>query len=312
MDIHQNARHTPMGRELLVQRVLREGGSFRSVAREAGVTAKTVRKWVSRYRAQGRNGLQDRSSRPRRSPRATQPALVHRILGLRRQGWTGKRISQTTGVSPATVSRILRRRRLSRARDLEPPRPRNRYTHEAPGDMVHLDIKKLARFHRPGHRVTGDRSQDSPGAGWEFVHVAVDDASRVSYAAVKPDERQETAEEFLREALAYFRRFGIRHVRRILTDRGACYRSRRFRKACRNRGIRHRFTRPYSPQTNGKAERFIQTAINEWAYAAEYASSDQRRKRLPQWLEEYNCLRPHGSLNDQPPISVLGQPGTTS
>lgn len=306
MDIHQNARHTPMGRELLVQRVLREGRSCRSVAEGAGVTAKTVSKWVQRYQAEGRAGLRDRSCRPRRSPRATPPGQVRRIVGLRRQCWTGKRIAQVTGVSRATVSRTLRRRRLSRARDLVPARPMNRYTHEAPGDMVHLDIKKLARFNRPGHRITGDRSRDSPGAGWEFVHVAVDDASRVSYAAVKPDERQETAEEFLREALAYFRRFGIRHVHRVLTDQGACYRSQRFRKACRNRGITHRFTRPYSPQTNGKAERFIQTALNEWAYAAEYASSEQRRNRLPKWLEEYNRLRPHGSLNDQPPVSVLG------
>ena len=172
--------------------------------------------------------------------------------------------------------------------------------------MVHLDIKKLGRFHRPGHRVTGDRSQESRGAGWEYVHVAVDDASRLSYAAVKADERQETAERFLQEALAYFRRHGIYHVHRVLTDNGACYRSSRFRQACRNRGITHRFTRPYSPQTNGKAERFVQTALQEWAYSEEYPSSEQRRKRLPEWLKEYNWLRPHGSLNDQPPISVLG------
>lgn len=306
MDIHQNARHAPAGREVMVHRVLHQGRSCRSVAAEMGTTAKTVAKWVRRYQAEGRPGLQDGSCRPRRSPWRTAPGLVRRVLGLRRLRWTGKRIAQACGVSRATVSRILRRRRLSRARDLDPPRPANRYTHDAPGDMVHLDIKKLGRFHRPGHRVTGDRSQESRGAGWEYVHVAVDDASRLSYAAVKPDERQETAEAFLREALAYFRRHGIYHVHRVLTDNGACYRSSRFRQACRNRGITHRFTRPYSPQTNGKAERFIQTALQEWAYAEEYPSSEQRRKRLPEWLTEYNWLRPHGSLNDQPPISVLG------
>ena len=306
MDIHQNARHTPAGREVLVHRVLREGRSCRAVAAEAGVSPKTVSKWVRRFQAEGRAGLQDRSCRPHRSPRATHSGLVRRILRLRRLRWTGKRIAQVCQVSRGTVSRILRRRRLSRARDLDPPRPANRYTHEAPGDMVHLDIKKLGRFYRPGHRVTGDRKQESAGAGWEFVHVAVDDASRLSYAAVKPDERGETAEEFLREALDFFRRHGIRHVHRILTDNGSCYRSKRFREACRSRGITHRFTRPYSPQTNGKAERFIQTALREWAYAEEYGSSEQRKERLPDWLKAYNWLRPHGSLNDQPPISVVG------
>ena len=305
MDIHQNARHTPRGREFLVQRVLREGRSRRSVAEEVGVCTKTVSKWVRRYQSEGRPGLLDRSCRPHRSPGATSPGLVQRIVGLRRLRWTGKRIAQACAVSRGTVSRILSRRRLSRSRDLDPPRPVNRYTHEAPGDMVHLDIKKLGRFERPGHRVTGDRRQDSPGAGWEYVHVAVDDASRLSYAAVKPDERQETAVAFLREALAFFRRHGIRHVHRILTDNGACYRSKRFRAACRSRGITHRFTRPYSPQTNGKAERFIQTALREWAYAEEYASSEQRKERLPEWLQAYNYLRPHGSLNDQPPVSAL-------
>ena len=306
MDIHQNARHTPAGREVLVHRVLQEGRSCRSVAAEAGVCTKTVSKWVRRYQAEGRAGLQDRSCRPHHSPWATSSGLVQRILGLRRLRWTGKRIAQVCQVSRGTVSRILRRRKLSRARDLEPKRPANRYEHEAPGDLVHLDIKKLGRFERPGHRVTGDRKQASPGAGWEYVHVAVDDASRLSYAAVMPDERQETAERFLREALAFFRRHGIYHVHRVLTDNGSCYRSRHFQRVCRGLGIRQGFTRPYSPQTNGKAERFIQTALNEWAYAAEYRSSEQRRQRLPEWLKEYNWLRPHGSLNDQSPVSVIG------
>jgi transposase InsO family protein len=266
------------------------------------VSAKTAAKWIRRYRELGAAGLEDRSSRPRRLRQATSPELASRVEALRRERWTGQRIALQTGLSRATVSRILRRLKLSRMRDLEPKPPIQRYEHAAAGDLLHLDIKKLGCIVRPSHRVTGDRRDSFNGAGWECVHVAIDDHSRIAFSAIYPDEKAPSAVEFLRAALTYYARLGIR-FKAVLTDNGAAYRSRIFAAACRALGLKHRFTRPYTPRTNGKAERFIQTALREWAYARVYQNSDQRRQELNSWLHQYNWHRPHASLGLSPPIS---------
>ena len=273
-----------------------------------GLCAKTVHKWVARWRAEGEAGLVDRSSRPHR-PRTPTPAPVAaRVEELRRQRWTGKAIAAELGLSPATVSRILKRRGLNRLRDLEPAEPVRRYERERPGELIHIDIKKLGRFEAIGHRITGDRRQGrSRGAGWEFVHVCIDDASRIAFSRILPDERKESATAFLEAAVAYYHGLGV-NVGRVMTDNGSCYRSKDFRDACHDLGLKHIRTRPYTPKTNGKAERFIQTALREWAYAQAYPSSDRRAEELPVWLHRYNWHRPHGSLKSRPPISRLGLP----
>jgi transposase InsO family protein len=206
------------------------------------------------------------------------------------------------------VARVLRRAGLNRLSALDPVPPVTRYEHDAPGDLLHLDIKKLGRFWRPGHRVTGDRQAGrSYRAGWDYVHIAIDDHSRVSWATIKPDETGASAWRALIAAVHYYRGLGV-PIRRALTDNGACYRSRAFAKACRRLGIRHRRTKACRPRTNGKAERLIQTALREWAYARSYAHSDQRATHLPYWLHHYNWHRPHASLNYQPPVSRLCLP----
>ena len=305
MNIHQNARLTPRGRERLVMAVL-SGQTPEAAAGTAGVCARTARKWVARYKAEGVEGLRDRSSRPHRLHRPTADEIVARIEGLRRQRWTGKQIAAAVGVSPATVSRVLRRLGLSRMRDLEPAEPVRRYEREHPGELIHIDIKKLGRFDRVGHRITGDRrgQSNARGIGWEFVHVAIDDASRLAFSQILPDEKKESAVAFLRATLAYYQSLGIT-VSRVMTDNGSCYRSHAFREACRERGLKHIRTRPYTPKTNGKAERFIQTALREWAYAQAYPTSERRAQELPVWLHRYNWHRPHGSLQSKPPISRL-------
>ncbi len=306
MNIHQNARLTPKGRALLVRCIL-AGETPRAAAAARDVSERTARRWLARYRGEGEAGLYDRSSRPRHSPRRTPQAVVDRVLALRRQRWTGRRIAQTLRLSPATVSRLLGRAGLNRLRDLEPAPPVRRYEHHRPGDLLHLDIKKLGRFQHAGHRVTGDKTRRSCAAGWEFVHVAVDDHSRIAFSQILPDERSLSAAQFLLLAHAYYGSLGIR-IRRLLTDNGSWYRSRHFRRTCRRLGIRHRFTRPYTPRTNGKAERFIQTALREWAYARSYCSSLQRANHLLPWLHDYNWHRPHASLGYNPPISRLPPP----
>jgi transposase InsO family protein len=305
VDIHQNAALSLQGRARMVQRVVSDGWSYRATARAFQVDPKTVRRWVTRFRGQGARSLYDRSSRPHRQPRRTPKGLVRQIEALRRQRWTILRISAFVGISRATVARILRRLGLNRLRALEPAQPPRRYQHEAPGDMIHLDIKRLGRFHRPGHRVTQDRRQESPGAGWEFVHVAIDDRSRIAFSQIHPDERFPSIVAHLRATVTYYRSLGIA-VQRVLTDNGSGYRSKAFAAACAELGIRHRFTRPYTPRTNGKAERFIQTALREWAYAFTYQSSEERATHLPRWQHDYNWHRGHGSLSGKPPISILG------
>jgi transposase InsO family protein len=306
MNIHKNARLTPHSRAELVRRVLVEGQAPMAVAIAMGVTAKTVEKWVARFVAEGPAGLVDRSSQPHRLYRPTPEATAERIEALRRQRWTGKQIAQETGVSPATVSRVLKRLGPSRIKDLEPATPIIRYERKTPGEMIHIDIKKLGRFGRVGHRITGDRTgqSNSRGIGWEFVHVAIDDASRIAFSLVMPNEKKESAAAFLKAALAYYESLGVT-VARVMTDNGSCYRSFDFRDACRDLGLKHIRTKPYTPKTNGKAERFIQTALREWAYAQAYPTSQRRAEELPVWLHRYNWHRPHGGIKSQTPISRL-------
>jgi transposase InsO family protein len=308
MDYHQNARLTVHSREQLARKVLATGCTLKLAAASFNVSAKTAAKWVRRFLASGVDGLRDRSSRPRQLHRPTAPGLIERVEALRRQRWTGCRIAQTTGLSRATVSRILRRLKLNRIRDLEPAPVYPRYEHLAPGDLLHLDIKKLGRITRPGHRVTGNRADHAPGAGWEYVHVAIDDHSRIAFSAIYPDEKRESVIAFLRAALAYYAQLGI-HFKAVLTDNGPAYRPYLFAKACREQGLKHRFTRPYTPRTNGKAERFIQTALREWAYARSYRNSVQRSQELGSWLHLYNWHRPHASLGHAPPICRSGLEG---
>jgi transposase InsO family protein len=308
MDLHQNARLTFRCREALAIKVIAQKVTLKAAAAAFNVSPKTAGKWARRYRQQGRAGLHDRSSRPHRRPRQTPAEMVERVLLLRRQRWTGVLIAQTSGLSRATVSRILRRHRLSRARDLEPALPVRRYEHPHPGDLLHLDSKKLARIVRPGHRLTGDPRDETRGAGWEMLHVAIDDHSRIAFSQLHRDERAVSSVAFLRAAVAYYARFGI-PIRRVLTDNAPCYYSFAFARACRQLGIRHLRTRPYTPRTNGKAERFIQTALREWAYARIYQNSHHRRTELDPWLHQYNCHRPHASLGQSPPISRSGLDG---
>jgi transposase InsO family protein len=305
MDYHHNARLTIHRREEMAKTVLQRRLSLNEAAAEFKLSRQSAAKWVARFRCQGRAGLRDRSSRPHRSPRRIGPELASRVEQLRRQRWTGLRIAQATGLSRATISRLLTRLRLNKTHMLEPKPPIVRYEHPAPGDLLHIDIKKLARIHKPGHRITGNPQDETRGAGWEFLYVAVDDHSRIAFTAMLPNEKAASSSDFLRQAIAYFARLGI-VVRRVLTDNGPCFCSRLFAQACREFNIRHRRTRIYRPQTNGKAERFIQTAIREWAYARLYHHSAERLRHLSSWLHQYNWHRPHTSLNHQPPISRSG------
>lgn len=306
MNIHKHARLTPHGRALLVQRML-DGQRAEDAAQAAGVSVRTAYKWWRRFRDEGPEGMQDRSSRPRRSPHATAEATIAQLVHRRQARQTYRQIAMDLGVCMSTVARLLQRRGLNRLAELQPAPPVVRYEAEQPGDLLHLDIKKLGRFRRPGHRVTGPGHGKSRGSGWDYVHVAIDDHSRVAFICIKPDERGISACQALIEALRYYRQLGICFTR-LMTDNGACYRSRRFRRLVRRLGLRHVRTRPYTPRTNGKAERFIQTTLREWAYARSYVCSDQRAAHLPHWLHHYNWHRPHASLGYRPPISRIPLP----
>ena len=307
MDSHNNARLTPKGREAMVRAVVDGGLSRAEAARRFNTTPKTVAKWVARFCAGGVSGLRDRSSRPHSSPSQTPSATCAMVEALRRQRWTGKQIAAELRISPASVSRILKRLGLNRLSALEPAEPVRRYERQRPGEMIHIDIKKLGRFNRVGHRITGDRTGQSNtrGVGWEYVHVAIDDHSRVAFAKVMPNEKKSSATSFLKAAIGYYESLGIK-VERVMTDNGSCYRSFAFRRACKRFRLRHIRTKPYTPKTNGKAERFIQTSLREWAYARAYENSGQRRAQLPSWLHRYNWHRPHAGINDKTPISRLG------
>jgi transposase InsO family protein len=304
MDYHHHARLTIHRREELAKIVVQGRLSLKEAAAEFKLSRQSAAKWVRRFRAQGHSGLCDRSSRPRRSPRRSSAELVAQVEQLRRQRWTGVRIAQTTGLSRATVSRILTRLKLNKIRMLDPV-PIVRYEHPAPGDLLHIDIKKLARIHKPGHRLTGNPQDETRGAGWEFLYVAIDDHSRIAFTAMLPDEKAASANAFLRQAVAYFAHLGI-PVRRVMTDNGPCFCSFLFAQACRDLALRHIRTRIYTPRTNGKAERFIQTAIREWAYARLYQNSAERLRHLAPWIHQYNWHRPHTSLNFKTPISRSG------
>ena len=310
MDTHKNASLTPRGREAMARSVMEGGSSKAAAARAFHTTPKTVAKWIARFRAEGAAGLQDRSSRPHSSPGQTPPATCERVEALRRQRHTGEQIAAEVGVSAATISRILKRLGLNRLSALEPAEPIRRYERATPGEIVHIDIKKLGKFNRIGHRVTGDRTGQSNtrGVGWEFVHVCIDDASRVAFSKIMKDEKKGSAVAFLKAAVTYYASLGVT-IERVMTDNGSCYRSRAFARACKKLRLKHIRTKPYTPKTNGKAERFIQTSLREWAYARAYNTSVERAADLPRWLHRYNWHRPHGSIGSKPPISRIALAG---
>jgi transposase InsO family protein len=310
MDIHKNARLSFRSREELAQLVVAQGETRKAVATAFRVGPKTAGKWVARYLASGAAGLLDRSSRPRYSPRRLAPSLTERVIELRRGHMPGYEIARRTGVSPASVSRILRRARLSRWRDLNPPPPIQRYEHPAPGDLLHLDIKGMTRFSDVSLRGDGRLRGKCKHPGFVALHVAVDDHSRMAFTRLLPDQKADSTISFLHSAVEFFASHGI-GVRALLTDNGSSYRSTEFRLACQQMQLKHRRTRPYTPRTNGKAERFIQTALREWAYAKHWTDSQQRDACLKPWTDYYNHQRPHGSLNYNPPIS-RSEAGTTS
>ena len=301
MNLHKHARLTPRGRALLVQRML-NGLRVEDAAQAAGVSVRTAYKWLKRFREEGEIGLMDRSSRPHSCPHATAIALVEQLIELRRSRKTYRQIAQILGLAVSTVARRLKQAGFHRLAELEPAPVVVRYEYANPGDLLHLDIKKLGRFWKPGHRVTGDRQQCSDGAGWEFMHVAIDDASRLAFTSLHSDERGSSACRALLQALRYYRGLNI-CFRRVMTDNGACYRSWAFQRLCARLGLKHIRTKPYTPRTNGKAERFIQTSLREWAYARSYDTSQQRAAHLLPWLHHYNWHRLHASLGYLPPIS---------
>lgn len=306
MNIHKNARLSLARRIELVQDITMHGLTAGQAAELHGVTAPTARKWLGRYLIDGQAGLHDASSRPAVSPRAIPPAKAVAIVELRRKRLTQARIAAALGVSKSTVGRVLARAGLSRLADLQPAEPVVRYEHDAPGDMLHIDTKRLGRIERPSHRVTGNRRDSVDGAGWEMLFVAVDDHARIAFTDMHPDEKWPQAVQFLHNAVAYFASLGVR-VHRVLTDNGSAFRSRQFAQACAELGIRHKFTRAYRPQTNGKAERFIQSALREWAYGFTYQHSSERTAALDHWNHHYNWHRPHQGIGGAAPMSRLNK-----
>jgi transposase InsO family protein len=315
MQLHANAALSLNKRRQLARRVVEQGWTLTQAAAAAEVSVRTAGKWARRWRAEGERGLVDRPSRPRRSPQRTPEHLVEAIATLRRARFTGPQIAELLEMACSTVSGILKRIGLGKLSRLGPPEPARRYERRRPGELVHIDIKKLGRIERgPRHRVTGRRAgnptrTDAAGrrrrqVGWEFVHVAVDDYSRLAFAQVLADERADSAIAFLDALLGFYRQHGIQ-VQAIMSDNGSAYVAAAFAIACRRLGIRHLRTRPYRPRTNGKAERFIRTMLAEWAHGIAYGSSQQRTQALPAWLNRYNTTRPHGSLGHQPPTSRL-------
>lgn len=291
MKIHRNAKTNVYQRRLLITRVRRWGWTHRRAAEAAGVSVRTVAKWLARPRRE----LADRSSRPHRQPRRTSPAREGAVIGLRRTRATAWQISKALKIPRSTVTRILARAHLNRIAYLEPPPVVRRYEWPHAGDLLHVDLKRLARIAGVGHRIHGNRRARVRGIGWEFLHVAIDDATRLTYAEVGAAETGDAAAAFLQRAVTWFQRCGIR-VRRLLTDNAFAYRGHALARVCRRWTIRHRFTRPYRPQTNGKAERLIQTLLREWAYRVAYRTSAHRTAALRTFLRFYNHRRPHTSL----------------
>lgn len=306
MNSHKNARLTFARRVEMIHDITQRGLNISAAALAHGVTPPTVRKWLGRFLALGESGLIDASSRPTYSPRAIASGKALAVVELRHRRLTQARIAAALGVSKSTVSRVLARAGLSRLADLEPAEPVVRYEHEAPGDMLHIDTKKLGRIVRPSHRVTGNRRDSVDGAGWETLFVAIDDHARIAFTDVHPDEKVPQAVQFLRNAQAYYVALGIT-IKRLLTDNGSAFRSKDFALACKELGIRHKFTRPYRPQTNGKAERFIQSALREWAYGFTYQNSTERTSALGYWNHHYNWHRPHQGIGGSTPMSRLNR-----
>jgi len=312
MNLHANAKTCPNSRELLARRVIEQGWSHAQAAEAAGVSIRTAAKWVARYRAG--EPMADRSSAPRQVPSRTPKQTIDAIESLRRLRMTAAEIAEALGMAISTISRWLKRIGLGKRSRLEPPEPPNRYQRARPGELVHLDVKRLGRIQVPGHRVTGNRrvrarrkgGRSLGTAGWEFVHVCVDDATRLAFVEVLPDEKGATAAGFLRRAAAWFASMGIT-LEAVMSDNGACYRSGAHAEVCDALRMRHLFTRPYRPRTNGKAERFIQTLTDKWAYGAIYGTSAERTRALPGWLNHYNFRRQHGSLAKRPPAARLAE-----
>lgn len=303
MNVHGSATVTPRKRRELVELV--EAGAGIGLAADAvGVSRQTASKWVRRYREEGWAGLLDRSSAPHRIPHRTPGHRVERIVRLRRKRWTSQQISQELAMPRSTVCAVLKRLGLSRLPPRQAPPPVVRYERKRPGELLHLDTKKLGRIRGVGHRIHGNRRRCARGIGWEFAHVCIDDHSRVAYVEVLPDEKGVTATRFLQRALAWFAKRGVK-TERILTDNGSCYLSKVFANECRDRQVRHLKTKPYTPRTNGKAERLIKTLLEEWAYVRPYVSSRERTGALPSYLRRYNQRRPHASLDYLPPSSRL-------
>lgn len=319
MKIHANAKTCVNSRRLLVRRIEEDGWSLMEAAAAAGISDRSAAKWLARWRAEGEAGLLDRSSAPRSIPHRTSPDRVEAIRKLRKLRLTAAEIAETLRMALSTVSAVLKRIGLGKLSRLEPLEPPNRYERKRAGELVHVDVKKLGRISKrgAGHRFLakgpGDSRQKATldgkrqgATGWEFVHVCVDDATRLAYVEVLADEKGETAAGFLRRAVAWFASMGVT-VERVLSDNGACYRSFAHRQACEELAIRHLFTRPYRPRTNGKAERFIKTLTERWAYGAIFGSSAERTAALSGWLEHYNFRRRHGSLGKRPPAARLAE-----
>lgn len=301
MNIHKNARLTPALRGEVVRRARRPHTNQSALARAFHISRQTLRKWVRRYEAEGTAGLQDRSSRPRRCPHRLPRVRRRQIERRRRRRWSSLRIARDLQVPIATVVREQRRLGLNQLARLDPPRPANRYEWPAAGDLLHLDAKKLGRFARVGHRIHGDRTRHTSRAGWEHLHIAIDDATRLAYAELLPREDGTHTSAFVGRAIRYFARRGI-VIQRVMTDNGGGYRSRKFAGALKAGGVRrHLRTRPYTPRTNGKAERFIRTMLAEWAYAQAYRSSAARALALPHYLGYYNTARPHTGIGGLTP-----------
>ena len=299
MRLHRNAKTTPKMRQLLIDRVIRQGWTQAAAAHAAGVSVRTVAKWIGRAR-RGDTQLEDGSSRPQRQPRRLDAVRTAAIVAYRHTRATAWEISRRVGVPRSTVTRVLQRAGLNRVSALEPPPVVQRYEWPHAGDLLHLDIKPLGRIRGLGHRIHGDRTRRARGVGYEYAHVAIDDATRLAYVEVRRSQRRRACAAFLERALVWFRRRGIT-VRRVLTDNGSGYKSRRFAGACRTWHLRHKFTRPYTPRTNGKAERFIQTLLREWAYRRPFTSSARRTTALTPYLRFYNHQRPHASLGRRSP-----------
>ena len=304
MNTHKNARLTYVRRIEMVHDIAKQGLSVPQAALAHRVSAPTARKWLGRFLADGEAGLHDASSRPAKSPRSIEPAKALAIVELRHKRLTQARIAVALGVSKSTVGRVLARAGLSLLSNLLAAEPIVRYEHEAPGDMLHIDTKKLGRIERPSHRVTGNRRDSVEGAGWEMLFVAIDDHARIAFTAMHPNEKTPQAVQFLRDAVAYYARLGIT-IKRLLTDNGSAFRSKDFAVACKALDIRHRFTRPYRPQTNCKAERFIQSALREWAHGFTYQHPSDRTQALDRWNHHYNWHRPHQGIGGSVPMSRL-------